>query len=54
MTALTHALPVLARPPEVDRAIEQFSLAYADQNESDYGDFKKAEADQRIAVERGV
>jgi uncharacterized protein (DUF2252 family) len=37
-----------------DRAMEQFAVAYADQNEDDYAAFTKAADEERIAVERGV
>ena len=37
-----------------DRALEQFAVAYADQNEADYAAFTKAADEERIAVERGV
>ncbi len=36
-----------------DRAIAEFSEAYADQNERDYGALVQAEKDGRITVERG-
>ena len=36
------------------RAIEEFAVAYADQNEHDYQALLDAERDGRIAVERGV
>jgi hypothetical protein len=35
-------------------AIEDFAVAYADQNEIDYTALLAAEADGRITVERGV
>jgi hypothetical protein len=37
-----------------DRAIAQFSEAYADQNERDYDALVAAERDGRIAVRRGL
>ena len=37
-----------------DRALEQFAVAYADQNEADYSAFRQAANEQRIAVETGV
>ena len=37
-----------------ERALEQFAVAYADQNELDYTAFTQAADAQRIAVERGV
>ena len=37
-----------------DRALERFAVAYADQNDADYGEFTGAAGEQRIAVERGV
>jgi uncharacterized protein (DUF2252 family) len=37
-----------------DRALENFAVAYADQNDADYAAFTLAEQEQRIAVERGV
>lgn len=37
-----------------DRAMAKFAVAYADQNESDYGAFTAAADSQRIAVQRGV
>jgi len=37
-----------------DRAVEEFAIAYADQNEADYGAFTYAADEQLIAVERGV
>ena len=37
-----------------DRALEQFAVAYADQNDADYAEFTDAADDQRIEVERGV
>jgi uncharacterized protein (DUF2252 family) len=37
-----------------DRAIERFAIAYADQNDDDYGEFTQAAEDKSIAVERGV
>jgi sugar/nucleoside kinase (ribokinase family) len=37
-----------------DRAIAEFSEAYADQNESDYDALVQAEKDGRIAVQRGL
>ena len=37
-----------------DRALEQFAVAYADQNDADYAKFTDAVDDRRIAVERGV
>ncbi len=37
-----------------DRAVEQFAVAYADQNEADYAAFTRAADEERIAVERGV
>ena len=37
-----------------DRALEQFALAYADQNDADYAAFTEAADEQRIAVEPGV
>jgi uncharacterized protein (DUF2252 family) len=35
-------------------AIADFSAAYADQNENDYAELKKAERDRRIAVQSGL
>jgi len=37
-----------------DRALEEFAVAYADQNDADYAAFTAAADSQRIAVERGV
>jgi uncharacterized protein (DUF2252 family) len=37
-----------------DRAMEQFAVAYADQNEADYAAFTRAADEERIPVERGV
>jgi uncharacterized protein (DUF2252 family) len=37
-----------------DRALEQFAVAYADQNDADYVEFTDAADEQRIEVERGV
>jgi uncharacterized protein (DUF2252 family) len=37
-----------------DRAIAKFAVAYADQNDADYGDFTEAAESQRIAVQSGV
>ena len=37
-----------------DRALEEFAVAYADQNDADYDAFTAAADSQRIAVERGV
>ena len=37
-----------------DHAIERFALAYADQNEKDYGTFVSAATRGRIEVEEGV
>jgi len=37
-----------------DRALEQFAVAYADQNDEDSALFSAAADEQRIAVERGV
>ena len=37
-----------------DRALEQFAVAYADQNDADYAAFTEAADTERIAVERGV
>ena len=37
-----------------DRALEDFAVAYADQNDADYAAFTDAADDKRIAVERGV
>ena len=37
-----------------DRAVEEFAIAYADQNDADYGAFSYAADEQLIAVERGV
>ena len=37
-----------------DRALAKFAVAYADQNDADYGAFSKAADDQRIAVQSGV
>src|SRR3954452_18297557 len=37
-----------------DRALENFAVAYADQNDADYATFTEAADEQRIAIERGV
>jgi sugar/nucleoside kinase (ribokinase family) len=37
-----------------DGALEQFAVAYADQNDADYAEFTQAAEEERIAVERGV
>ena len=37
-----------------DRALEQFAVAYADQNDADYAAFTYAADEKLIAVERGV
>ena len=37
-----------------DRAMAKFAVAYADQNDADYGAFTAAADSQRIAVQRGV
>ena len=37
-----------------DRALENFAVAYADQNDADYAEFTRAADTQRIAVEAGV
>ena len=37
-----------------DRALEHFAVAYADQNDADYGAFTKAADEHRIEVERGI
>jgi len=37
-----------------DRAVEDFAMAYADQNDADYAAFTYAADEQLIAVERGV
>jgi hypothetical protein len=37
-----------------DRAIAEFSEAYADQNERDYDALLQAEKDGRITVQRGL
>ena len=37
-----------------DRALEDFAVAYADQNDADYAEFTDAADKKRIAVERGV
>ena len=39
---------------DFDRAIAEFSLAYADQNDADYAALKAAVADGRIPVETGI
>ena len=38
----------------LDRALERFAVAYADQNDADYEEFTAAADDHRIEVERGV
>jgi uncharacterized protein (DUF2252 family) len=38
----------------IDRALERFAVAYADQNDADYAVFANAAEDHRIEVERGV
>jgi uncharacterized protein (DUF2252 family) len=38
----------------LDRALEHFAVAYADQNDADYAAFTDAADKKRIAVERGV
>jgi len=37
-----------------DRALAQFAVAYADQNEADYLEFSRAADEERIPIERGV
>ena len=37
-----------------DRALEDFAVAYADQNEADYAEFSEAADEQRVAVQSGV
>ena len=37
-----------------DRALEDFAVAYADQNDADYAEFTDAADEQRIVVERGT
>src|SRR3954470_14526535 len=37
-----------------DRALENFAVAYAEQNDADYAAFSNAADEQRIAIERGV
>jgi Uncharacterized protein conserved in bacteria (DUF2252) len=37
-----------------DRAVAEFSEAYADQNERDYAALAQAEKDGRITVQRGI
>jgi uncharacterized protein (DUF2252 family) len=37
-----------------DGALEQFAVAYADQNDADYAEFTRAADEQRIPVERGL
>jgi uncharacterized protein (DUF2252 family) len=37
-----------------ERALERFAVAYADQNDADYGAFTRAAEEHRIEVERGV
>ena len=37
-----------------DRAVADFSVAYADQNERDYAALKKAAADGRLEVRTGL
>jgi NAD(P)H-dependent flavin oxidoreductase YrpB (nitropropane dioxygenase family) len=44
----------LGRGETFDRAIAEFSEAYADQNEADYQAVLRAEREGRLTVERGV
>ena len=44
----------LGEDDSFDRAIEQFSIDYADQSDADYIAFERAIADERLPVQRGV